>query len=619
MSDHRLRNVPAVATILVSVVLAWSDSASAGMVGNSLTPRSGPGDTGDTIFFTNFVPMPIDGPVDAVGIYSQGAADPFRMLQLRPTGSPNQYTLLYDSGSITPPGTLNTVVTIPLPGGPVAAQTGDLFAHYGHGIPYSTAGGLNADNPHAIYYSVNPASIPTVGGTITLGSSGFPLTGYIRDYAWAVNMPTLPITGGMGPGGFTPLGPTSDITLWVKGDAGITQDGSGVSNWADQSGRGNDLVQATNANKPLQNVTINGVAAITFDGDGTNSPDFLEFSNTVPAQSIFFVSETIDLGVSGTNPDAIFGGGTSGPQSGYHNPSLRRNDTTKYRGNTTADGYDFTYPTGSEFRVNSVLTDLAADGVTHIATAVRGSGSANWNANKAVIGLHQDRAWHGVMGEVIMFNRMLNSAERLLVENHLSAKYNVGSTSVGPDNTLGANDFYAGDTTANGDYDLDVFGIGRLGVADQVPSAGSQGFGISSAALEDGEWVLAGHNSPANSWVTTDLPPGGVARWERVWYVDETGDVDVKLAFDFSDGGLSAPDPGAQLSLLYSPTNAFSFSAVAFYPTVNGDMVTFDLSGASLRDGYYTLGIVPEPGTLALLGLGGVALLLPRVLRRRRR
>lgn len=76
-------------------------------------------------------------------------------------------------------------------------------------------------------------------------------------------------------GAFSPTD-IANLALWVRSDLGVTKDGSDlVSNWADQSGNGRDLTEATN--KPLWvNSLINGSPAIRFDGtnDKLITPDF---------------------------------------------------------------------------------------------------------------------------------------------------------------------------------------------------------------------------------------------------------------------------------------------------------------------------------------------------------
>ncbi|MCS7303980.1 MAG: PEP-CTERM sorting domain-containing protein, partial [Thermoguttaceae bacterium] len=205
----------------------------------------------------------------------------------------------------------------------------------------------------------------------------------------------------------------------------------------------------------------------------------------------------------------------------------------------------------------------------------------------------------------------LNLAEIRVVENHLSAKYGIALAS--------AADFYTGDDPAKGDYDLDVFGVGRVNATNKLLEAGSAGFGFQAvdATLGDGEFLMAGHKKATNAWVSTDLPAGsGIRlRWDRVWYVDTTGTMDALFAFGFTDGGLSPQtlQPAEYYALLYSPTNAFQFSVLAAGGWNGPDQILFTLSGSQIQDGYYTLGIaVPEPASLVLLVLGAAGLLLVR-------
>ena len=109
-------------------------------------------------------------------------------------------------------------------------------------------------------------------------------------------------------------------------------------------------------------------------------------------------------------------------------------------------------------------------------------------------------------------------------------------------------------------------------------------------------------------------------RWDRVWYVDKTGKLDATLSFGLADGGLPVAPPAAEheFVLLYSPTNAFSFSILNWDADVYMERISFNLADRDLLDGYYTLATarVPEPASSVLIGLGAL-LLLPMARRRK--
>jgi len=61
--------------------------------------------------------------------------------------------------------------------------------------------------------------------------------------------------------------PTTGLQLWLKADAGVTLNGSTVSKWADQSGKGNDAIQPDLPRQPLLvKDGLNGKPTIRFDG-----------------------------------------------------------------------------------------------------------------------------------------------------------------------------------------------------------------------------------------------------------------------------------------------------------------------------------------------------------------
>jgi hypothetical protein len=159
------------------------------LIGNSLAPRTAA--VTDTaivpILYTTGVEIPGTGVVDAVTIplQSEGQLNlVFRMLQMRPTGDGETFDVIADSGEITVSGAVGGPATFGFPNGPMAVRAGDLFYHYGRGIPFDA----NQGNARPIWYPCPVLPMPGEPLNLALGNPDFPLREDLpRDYAWAVH------------------------------------------------------------------------------------------------------------------------------------------------------------------------------------------------------------------------------------------------------------------------------------------------------------------------------------------------------------------------------------------------------------------------------------------------
>ncbi len=148
--------------------------------------------------------MPEDGSVDSVAIYNQGSVLTFELVQLRPSIEPGQYSVVYRSGTITPEGATDSDVDLELPNGTTEVLAGDIFAHYGRGIPFTDSpgdeivqGGDGEQNFVPIYWQTPVTSIPEAGSpdllTLSTSEGSSPLGNFpirldlVRSYSMAVN------------------------------------------------------------------------------------------------------------------------------------------------------------------------------------------------------------------------------------------------------------------------------------------------------------------------------------------------------------------------------------------------------------------------------------------------
>jgi len=143
-----------------------------------------------------------------------------------------------------------------------------------------------------------------------------------------------------------------------------------------------------------------------------------------------------------------------------------------------------------------------------------------------------DNYFEGDLAELIMFSNNINTTEEIVIQNYLSAKYNI---------ELAANDRYKMDDVANGNFDHDVAGIGRTNFNDVLLTSKGPGIVCISNAtdLDDDEFLFWGKNSANINALALEVPLGAASMLASKWAVTEEGDVgnqDVCLSFNMFAG-----------------------------------------------------------------------------------
>jgi hypothetical protein len=404
---------------------------------------------------------------------------------------------------------------------------------------------------------------------------------------------------GVGPDGPGGVGDAESLTFWLRGEDVSGSQGDEVTTWPDVSGRGNDAVQASiNGSTPnLATRTLNGFALVGF-----NTGETLEFTS----------SEVIGLS---SGPSTIATVAQSDNQRGQDqvifNVNSGQNDIARslfYEGNRTnivaqagkrqspTESNTITYGANA-FRVLST----AFTGSTLDMTVDRDVNSANTGetllGDRAFLGSRRGNDGSNLVGdvaEIAGYEVALNEPQRIIVDNYLAAKYG---------QTLTADDLYDGDTAANGDFDRGVFGVGQSG-GEVHGAARTDGlrFDALPSGLDDGDFIFAGHATPTNNFISTDVSGIGgtdVARMDRVWYVNrnENGSTfTVDVTFDFSEAGLgndTENDVGSASDYVLvrrsNNTSGTSWTEqIIGASDVTGDRVRF--ANVTLTDGaYYTI------------------------------
>lgn len=415
---------------------------------------------------------------------------------------------------------------------------------------------------------------------------------------------SLQVQAQTGPAG---VGSSSNCTLWLAADKGTstTTNGTGVSSWNDQSGNGNHAAQSSSSLRPLyQSSTMNGMPTLLFDNSNDANMDELLVPNSSSLDQgaeLSFFSVVRPLGLGGA-VNAIFSKRNAlNSQASYSWFFYTGNKLyLDIDGNGDRFNTNTAFSTGTNYLLSAsyngalsstVRAKVYVGGSLDITSTETSSSLGNYSSDLHIGALNSsdNRAFNGHIAEVIIFKKALNSAERTIVDNYLSAKYNIPITG----------NRYLGDSSAFGNYDYNVAGIGTesSGSSSSFSASVTRGLAMSqNSGFDNGDYVFAGTVSGTNSDNTSDV--GGMtgtsnARWDRIWYIDVTDNstaLSVNITFDASQadlGGTMSVIPN--YVLLYRSGQSGSWTELATASGISGSTVSF--TGVSLSsDGYYTLG-----------------------------
>jgi hypothetical protein len=406
------------------------------------------------------------------------------------------------------------------------------------------------------------------------------------------------LSGQTGPGG---VGNASNNLLWLKADVGssTTVNGNRVSSWQDQSGNAMNATQVVMNRQPKYVASgSNGKPSMLLNNVGDGIFDYFNlpsgFSDFTGGLSAFIVIKTNST-IAWSN---FFNLGGGAPSTNDAIAFSREDNTVRIWHQVVANGASSAISGGSIsngfYQILAVRQD---PGVPPGTSFVRLYKNNNVVAGPAMVNIPRNilrndnfighDSWNSgdidaEIAEVIIYNNLINNAQRIIIANYLSSKYNIP--------IFNPTERYSYD----GSYGNDVAGIGRYDATnmhDNATSAGILNVSNPNSLDVNGDYLLFGHNDGSvSSWVSTGTPTDvlnvSYLRVAREWRVDKTNDVgSVSITGNYSF--LPALSAGYTIrALLVDSDGDFTSGAVA-YPLTDIGSNKYQVNNVTLNDGDY--------------------------------
>lgn len=398
-----------------------------------------------------------------------------------------------------------------------------------------------------------------------------------------------------GPGGVGTNDGTSTLKIWIRTDFGVSVTGSSINSISNAAGISALDISETSGQRPtLVTSAVNGYDEISYSGSNRLRTGLnLTTSNFVTNQASSFTvcradNTSQNSCVYTTDPlvgNTRFSNHIPWGSTVYYDIGTCCATSARLQvgglSNLTSYSiwaYDASSTTGKQLYRNGSLLQSRGSVSTYNSHA-----SHRFNIGGNTSGT---AGFVGDVTEVIIFTTKLNTAQRIIIQNYLSAKFDI---------SLSSNNVYNQDDVANGNYDHDVAGIGREDASNLHDDA--QGSGIirilNPSSLDNSEYLMWGHNNAAlNSFGVNDLPSGIQARLARDWSASETGEVGtLTVRVDLSD--VSGPITTSDLRLLVDDDGVYSPNASVFGPPTSLGSGVYEWTGIDINDDdHFTIGSI---------------------------
>jgi len=406
---------------------------------------------------------------------------------------------------------------------------------------------------------------------------------YTGDWDWWWALDNVKVTGTaassivgyLGPGGVGNTDGSSNLEAWyypknIRNSSNVLpSDGESIDTWLDASGNTNT-------------VTNSGTATYESDGGSLINGNAVMKGTSLNRKFVTSGSFTGKTLIAVNNPGArnSFEGvvGFNGDK-GIRRPSTIDN-TWQYPGGGGGTNNDtWSTNTGKSYINGSTATAGIHNNQLHFVSQERPSTFSN---KFYIGGYYSGRSFTGSITEIIAFDANLNLAQKIIIDNYLSAKYAI---------TIAASDLFTQDNIVNGNFDYNVAGIGRA--SDGSLHLDSQGTGIvrinTPSDINNNEFLFWGEDvNGANYTFSSDASSDYLERLDTKWRVNKIGDLGtVTLAIDASTITLNSVDGCNDLKLIVSSSSTFT-SKTTYNLVLSGGIYT--ATGVSFSDGdYFTL------------------------------
>lgn len=365
--------------------------------------------------------------------------------------------------------------------------------------------------------------------------------------------------GQTGPAGVGTNDGTSSLVLWLDANKSVfnsTTSSTEATNyqrialWKDLSGKQNDVKAITDTARPTifyNNPLLNNQNGILFSNfyDTLNQKNYLVSNNFIPTNDVTIYCVFHALTKPGGNNVSPFKAKTYGPNMWYNGAglvdagkegfvndiSLAMCDTSIAAGaGDVSDSTDYCvkYPASINKSYFATLQKEAWSGKLSISNNANidsvyqaGKQPIN-NGRQYFIGSNSNVKYNkinqflnGYIANILIYNKILTSAEKIILENYLSARYNIA---------ISYNDLYSFDNKENGDYDFELIGLGKANDgSSQLTAKGEGVLEIGNVKdLNKGNFIFIAHDGKTLTPTDNDIAKELAFRQERTWVFSST-------------------------------------------------------------------------------------------------